>query len=521
VIRSVRMAGTVRLAGAVGLAGLIGLGCGPAPRRGSSSLAWVDDVSLTVRTAPPPPPRTITVADAYRAVAAKIIAAARADHGAYDKLRHLTDEIGNRISGSQHLDDAIAWAAQAMRDDGHDVRTEPVMVPRWVRGAEAATLISPTHRKLAVIGLGGTIPTRKGGITARVVVVHDWAELEAKAADVAGALVLYDVAMPTWTKANRSGYGDVVPYRVNGAIEAARRGAVGVLMRSVTAHSVGSPHTGAMAYDDEVPKIPAAALSVEDATLIARLVAAGDKVEVKLELASRQLPDAASANVIGELRGRELPDEVVVIGAHLDSWDIGQGAHDDGAGVVTMMQALTTLRTLGLVPRRTIRVVLFTNEENGTRGAKAYLAAHQDELTLHAAAIESDGGGFAPVGFDVDAAHDETRLTMQDRIGTLAAALRPLGALEIGAGHSGADIDPLVKAGVPGLGLVVDGRRYFDYHHSAADTLDKVDPDELAADVGAVAAMAYVLADLRARIDAPADDPEFEIREPTAPKSHP
>jgi carboxypeptidase Q len=490
------------------------VGCVPAPKRGTSTLAWVDDVSLTARTPARTPAAVITVADSYRAVAAKIIAAARADRGAYDKLRVLTDTIGHRLAGSRALDDAIAWAAKVMRDDGHDVRTEEVMVPHWVRGAESGSILTPEPRPLRLIGLGGTVSTPKGGLTAPVVVIRSWEELETRKAEVAGSIVLYDVAMPAWSKAKGSGYGDVVAYRYAGAIQAAKRGAVGVLMRSVTARSLNTPHTGAMGYDDKVKKIPAAAVTIEDANLIARLAAGGDKVTVKLDLQSKTLPDAKSANVIGELKGRELPDEVVVIAAHIDSWDVGQGAHDDGTGVVMMMQALTTLRTLGLVPRRTIRVVLYTNEENGTRGAKAYFAAHEDELARHVAALESDSGGFAPVGFHVGSADEATTARILARVTDLASVFAPLGEMEIGTGHTGADIDPLVKAGVPGLGLVVDGRKYFDYHHTDADTFDKVDPDELAANVGAVAVMAYVLADLRARLDAPEDDPVFATRKP-------
>jgi Zn-dependent M28 family amino/carboxypeptidase len=489
--------------------------CGVPSRRGTSKLAWVDDVSLTVHSpATATVPEVATPLSAYRPIAAKILKAARGDHAAFDKLRHLTDEIGARISGSPQLDQAIAWAAQAMKDDGHDVRTEEVMVPHWVRGTETATMTAPRTRALKIIGLGGTVPTPKGGITAPVVVVRSWEELEAKKAEVSGAIVLYDVAMPGWSKEGGSGYGEVVPYRFAGAIEAAKRGAVGVLMRSVTSRSLGTPHTGAMGYDDKVTKIPAAAITVEDSELIARLAAKGKTVKVKLDLQNKTLADAKSANVIGELAGRELPDEVVVIGAHLDSWDVGQGAHDDGAGVVVMMQALTTLRQLGLVPRRTIRVVLYTNEENGTRGAKAYFAAHEAELGKHVAAIEADSGGFAPSGLDIGAADDETSDLVARRMIEVVALLEPLGAFAIGTGHAGADIDPLVKGGVPGFGLRTDGRLYFDYHHTEADTLDKVDADDLADNVAAAATLAYVLADLRGRIDAPSDDAVFETRAP-------
>ena len=460
--------------------------------------------------APPPAPALVRpapaaatpIADAYREVAARILADARADRGGFDKLRHLTDRIGNRLAGSAALDTAIAWAADAMRADGHDVRVDKVMVPRWVRGAEAARITAPIQRDLVVLGLGGSVGTPKGGVTGKVVVVRSWAELEARKAEVAGAIVLYDVPMPAWTEADGPRYGDIAPYRWAGASEAAARGARAVLMRSVTARSLRTPHTGGMGYRDGVAKIPAAAVTTEDADLLARLAGAGD-VTVTLEMGAKTLPDVPSANVIGELRGRERPDEIVVIGAHLDSWDVGQGAHDDGAGCVHVMQALTTLRRLGLVPRRTIRVVLFTNEENGLRGGTAYAADHAAEVASHVAAIESDSGGFAPVGFEV-AVGGERAGAVLDAVTDIASLLVPLGATAIEAsGHAGADIDPLVKRGVAGLGLRVDSRTYFDIHHTAADTLDKVDPAALADGVAAMAIMAYVLADMPDRLHTP------------------
>ncbi|TMQ06508.1 MAG: M20/M25/M40 family metallo-hydrolase [Deltaproteobacteria bacterium] len=319
----------------------------------------------------PSPAAASAIAERYRGAVDKIVTAAHADREAYRKLSYLTDRIGNRLSGSAALGHAIAWAAQAMKEDGHDVHTETVMVPHWVRGVEAAEITAPISRSLHVLGLGGTIATPKAGITAPVVVVHDWAELDARRDAVKGAIVLYDVAMPKWSEDKGSGYGQTVEYRGRGASRAARHGAVAVLVRSVTAHSLRTPHTGAMNYEDGVEKIPALAVTVEDSTLIARLAAQGP-VTVHLRADDQMLPDAESANVIGELRGRERPDEIVVISGHIDSWDVGQGAHDDGAGAVTMMQALTTIRKLGLQPRRTIRVVLFTNEENGLRGGRAY-----------------------------------------------------------------------------------------------------------------------------------------------------
>jgi len=456
--------------------------------------SWVSDTgSYTPRTTT----RTSFI-DAYREPAARIITAARADRGAYQKLAHLTDRIGHRLSGSPELERAIAWAAQAMKDDGHDVRTEPVMVPHWVRGAEDAAITAPIQRPLHLIGLGGTVATPRGGITAPVIVIRSWEQLEQQADKVKGAIVLYDVAMPAWTEENGSGYGDVVQFRTRGPSRAAKLGAAAVLMRSVTARSLRTPHTGTLSYDDKLPKIPAAAVTVEDSLLLARL-AEQSAVTVHLHLESQALPDAKSANVIGELRGRELPDEVVVIGGHIDSWDVGQGAHDDGAGIVTMMQALTTLRKLGLTPRRTIRVVLFTNEENGTKGAKAYAEAHAAELSKTVLAVESDSGGFSPRGFSVASKSERA----QARLAEIAALLAPLGATRVRTGHGGADIEPMEPGGVPTVGLEVDNRTYFDYHHSEADTLDKVDPQQLADDVAAVAVVAYIVADLPGRLDAP------------------
>jgi carboxypeptidase Q len=332
-------------------------------------------------------------------------------------------------------------------------------------------------------------------VKGKVVVVRDWKELEAKQAQVKDAIVLFNVAMPSWTEEHGSGYGDTVPYRWAGASAAGKLGARAVLMRSVTAHSLRTPHTGSMGYAPDGPKIPAAAVTVEDAELLARLVAAGD-VTVQLELGARTLPDVPSANVIGELRGREKPDEIVLIGAHIDSWDVGQGAHDDGAGCVHVMQALTVLRRLGLQPRRTIRVVLFTNEENGLRGGTGYAEAHAAEVGKHVAALETDAGGYAPRGLEVAVA-GERGDAVAAQVADLLTLLAPLGATKLErSDHAGADITPLTRQGVLGLGLRTDTRTYFDIHHTPADTLDKVDPAALADGVAAVAVIAYVLADL-------------------------
>lgn len=485
----------------------LGGACGASPG-GTHNAEWIGDTAsygktpVSIAPATPPPAPSSSLVARYRDVAGTIIAKAHADRGAYTKLAELTDHIGHRLAGSPELDRAIAWATQALKADGHDARTEKVMVPHWVRGAEDAKLLTPVARPLPVIGLGGTVPTPKGGITAPVVVIRSFDELEAKAASVKGAIVLFDVPMPPWDETQGNyGYGIAVAYRTKGPSRAAKLGAVGVLMRSVTPHSLHTLHTGALSYDPALPKIPAAAVTVEDSALIARLAEAGP-VSVHLHLESKMLPDAVSANVIGELRGKDLPDEVVVIGGHLDSWDVGQGAHDDGTGVVTMMQAITVLRQLGLQPRRTIRVVLFTNEENGVRGAKAYAADHAGELGNTILAVESDGGGFSPRGFSLDAKPEILEPTAT-KLREIMQLLAPLHAMKIDTGYAGTDVSPMIAGGVPALELMTDNRTYFDIHHTDADTLDKVDPQQLADDVAAVAVLAYVVADMPDRLAPP------------------
>jgi carboxypeptidase Q len=462
--------------------------CSSPHQGGTGTPAWVSETAAYSS----PVVKRSAFAERYGDVATKIIAHARADRGAYTKLAYLTDRIGHRLSGSASLDRAIEWAVKTMKDEGFDARAERVMVPHWVRGAEEASITAPVERPLKLLGLGGSIATPKGGITAPVVVVKSFDELDAKGAALKGTIVLYDVAMPPYSESKGSGYGEIAQYRSRGAIRAAKHGALAVLVRSVTAHSLRTPHTGAMRYDDAIPKIPAAAVTVEDSQLIARLAAQGP-VTVKLRLESQKLPDAPSANVIGELRGKDKPDEIVMIGAHIDSWDVGQGAHDDGAGCVMMMQVLTTLKQLGLHPKRTIRVVLFTNEENGLKGAEAYAKDHAAELPKHVFALEADSGGFAPRGFSIETKTPDPKVVAH--YAEIAALLAPINATRVRAGGSGADLIPLIPRGVVGIGLDVDGRTYFDTHHTEADTLDKVDPQALADGVAAVAVLAYVAAD--------------------------
>ena len=499
-----------------GLICLLLISCGaPAYRQGYNA-QWVADtesygtpvpLDTLASSAPLVATSLATPASmAYGEAARKILAHARADRSAYNKLAELTDTIGARLSGSPQLDKAITWAAATMQRDGLTSRTEKVMVPHWQRGTIDVSLTAPITRPLHALALGGSIATPKAGITARVVVVTSWEDLEAKKDQIPDAIVLYDVPMPTGGADPFAAYGATAAYRGIGASRAAAHGAAAVLVRSVTTRSLRTPHTGSLRYVDEISKkkIPAAAVTVEDSQLIARLAANGP-VTVKLRMDPKNLPDVSSANVLGELRGREKPDEIIVLGAHIDSWDVGQGAHDDGAGCVMMMQAVATLKQLGLTPRRTIRVVLFTNEENGLRGAAAYAKDHAAEIPNHVFAMEADTGGFAPRALSVRAKANEPLVLAQlTDIASLAAST---GLREVSPGHSGADIGALADAGVPTAGWSTKSDAYFDIHHTDADTLDKVNPQHLADAVAAIATLAYVIADQPDRLGAPTKTP--------------
>ncbi|MCH8805837.1 MAG: M20/M25/M40 family metallo-hydrolase [Planctomycetes bacterium] len=442
-----------------------------------------------------------SIADRYRPQAKRIIDAVLAGNDAYEKLEQLCDGIGHRLSGSKSLERAIEWAVATLEKEGQEnVRAEPVMVPKWVRGNESATLIKPYRRDLPMLGLGGSVGTPPQGITAPVVSVFDEKELEKLGDAVRGKIVLFDHPMATYDPERGSGYGGAVRFRSNGARWAAQHGAVAALVRSVTARSLQSPHTGAMRYRDAKVKIPAAAITTEHAAMITRLQKRGVEVVVTLKMEARDEGMAPSANVVAELRGREEPDEIVVISGHFDSWDVGQGAHDDGGSCVVAMEVLNVLRKLELVPRRTIRVVLWTNEENGLRGARQYVEDHKDELSKHVAAIEMDSGVFAPRGYSVQINDEKKQELAGKQLADILTLLEPLGATRARTGHSGADVGQMVSAGVPCLGHQVEGSLYFDYHHSHADTIDKIDPKELDRNVAAMAVTAYVLADMPGKL---------------------
>ena len=428
--------------------------------------------------------RSAPLAASYRAAADRIIAAALADSAAWNRTATLTDKFGHRLSGSKALEDALDWIITEMKNDGlENVHGEPVTVPHWVRGEESATLVSPRSVRLNMIGLGGSIATPAEGITAPLLVVNDLEELTARRSEVPGKIVLFDVPF--------TNYGATVRYRSIGAIEAARLGAVASLIRSVSSYSIQNPHTGAMRYDTAVKRIPAAALSTEDAMMLHRMQRRGDQLVLNLRMSARQLPDAQSRNVVAELRGSERPDEIVVMGGHIDSWDVGQGAMDDAGGSVAAWEALRVIKKLGLRPRRTIRVVLWTNEENGLRGATAYRDAHLAEIDKHVLAIESDNGVFKPSGYSI--AGNDAAVETGRQIASLLAAI---GATDAQRGGPQADVSPLADRGVPAASLIVDGTRYFWFHHSAGDTMDKLSPREMAENVAAMAVLAYIAADM-------------------------
>jgi len=421
----------------------------------------------------------------------RLVTSALSNTRAYETLSYLTDEIGARPSGSANAAQAVAWTTSQFRAWGIDVRTEKVTVPHWVRGDERARLVSHNNQKIVLTALGGSIATPAQGLTADVIEVSSYDELKQLGTKVKGKIVFYNNPMDLeLVKARHSfeAYSRVVIYRGSGASRAAEYGAVAALIRSVASASLRTPHTGAMRYDPKQPKIPSAAMTTEDAELVHRLLARGDRVRMHVVLTPKTLPDVESANVIAEIRGSEHPEEIVLIGGHLDSWDLGTGAIDDGSGVAMVMETMRLVKESGLRPKRTIRAVLFMNEENGLNGGRAYFAGHRNEK--HIAAIETDAGAAAPTGFTTT-----LKGTALDAIVAKTAALDRVGAHRFEyAAQTGADTSFLIEAGVAGFGLVPDPLHYFDYHHTPADTLDKIDPQELAQDTAAIAALAWTIA---------------------------
>jgi carboxypeptidase Q len=426
--------------------------------------------------------------DPYREPASRLVGEAMSNSFAWERLAQLGDTFGHRLSGSQSLDDAIQWAVSEMKKDGlENVHTEPVKVPHWVRGRESLEITTPRPMPLVILGLGNSVGTPPDGLEAEVLVVRTFDELDAAADRVRGRIVLFNAPFTT--------YNETVQFRGSGPSRAAAHGAVAALVRSVGPPGLRLPHTGSLRYAEGSPQIPAAAVTTEDADRLQRMQDRGTRVRVRLKMEAKFLPDADSFNVVGELRGREKADEIVVVGGHFDSWDVGTGSTDDGGGCVVTWEVLRLMKKLNIRPRRTVRVVLWTNEENGTRGAVAYRDRHKAQLGDHVLMLESDSGVFRPTGFGFTGS-DAARAKVIE----MASLLRGIEADHISAVGEGADIGPSVQAAnIPAMSLDVDGN-YFLIHHTPADTIDKINPMDMSRASAAIAVIAYVVAEMPERL---------------------
>ncbi len=426
-----------------------------------------------------------------------MITEALTDRTGWQRLADLGDNIGPRPAGSPQLEQAILWALQEMKRDGLDnVHSEPVKVSKWVRGDESAEMVSPVHRRLPILGLGGSVGTPPTGVEAEILVVHSFDELDAKKELARERIVVYNIPFTT--------YSETVGYRTRGASRAAKYGASAVLVRSIGPSGFQTLHTGILQYEDSTARIPAAAITSEDAEALQRMQDRGSATRIRLHMEARTLPDADSSNVVAEIRGREKPDEVVVLGAHFDSWDVGTGSSDDGVGCLIMWEALRIMRKLDLRPARTIRVVLFADEETRLSGGLSYRDRHKEELGKHVLMAESDTGVFPPLKL-MFAGNDAASATVTE----IASLLQRIDMSQVNRGQrvSGAvDIGPSVEQGhLPSLAVVGDLSKYFTIHHSPADTVDKINPLDMAHAVAAVAVLAYVVADMPTRLgEAPA-----------------
>lgn len=426
--------------------------------------------------------------DSYRPIAQRLITEAQSNDFTWNRLAEVTDTFGPRLSGSDNLERAIDWAVETMKKDGFEnVRKEPVMVPKWVRGEESLDLVDPVRQKLPLLGLGNSVGTPYGGFESDVIVVKSFEEMEKRAAEIKGKIVLFN---GEWVN-----YGVTNQFRTAGPSRAAKVGAIAALVRSVGPTGLRTPHTGSTVYTDDAPKIPAAAIPAEDANRFQRLADRGVKIRVRLAMQAHFEADSQSYNVVGELRGRELPNEVVVVGGHFDSWDPGAGASDDAGGCIVTWEALRLMKKLGLQPRRTVRVVLFTNEENGGRGGAGYRDAHTAELKDHVMLMESDGGIFDPEGFGFTGP-----AKAKATVAAIAGLLKSIGADPIREGGGGADVGPAGTAAKAPMMSHLAEANYFLIHHTPADTIERITPKQAANNAAAIAVMTFVIADLPWRL---------------------
>ncbi len=430
-------------------------------------------------------PDTAYFLNNYSKLADRIIAEIMKDSSAWDRLAYMCDVFGPRLSGSEGLEKSIEWVYEKMKKDGlENVRKEEVMVPYWKRGKEHCRLVSPRIEEFPVLGLGGSVSTPPEGITAPVLVVNSFEDLDNRSDEAKGKIVVFNYEYEH--------YGQAVQYRVWGADAASKYGAAASLIKSVSPEGFKLPHTGMMRYSDTLKKIPHAAISHEDCRLLQRLQDYGQNPEVTLYMGAETLPDVLSYNVICELRGTEKPEEIVALGGHFDCWDTGSGAHDDASGCISAWHVLKILKDMGLRPKRTLRAVMWANEENGVRGGKAYAEDHKEEP--HALLFEWDSGVFPP---------NQIRFNGPEQIfGIICSYMPVLNKIHpmeaINAGWVGVDISPMMRQNhVPGMALNTDDKgEYFLYHHSPLDTPDHVDPYEFNQCIAAIALAVYIFADL-------------------------
>lgn len=425
----------------------------------------------------------------------KIYDEALARGKSYEMLDYLCNTIGPRLSGSPGAAASVEWTRHIMQHYGFDsVWLQPVLVPHWVRGKKEIGRIVNSKKlgmqEVNVCALGNAIGTGPGGVLANVVEVKSWDELKALGDKgmIKGKIVFYNRPMDPKLLQMFSSYGGAVDQRANGASEAAKYGAVGAVVRSMGVNLEDYPHTGSLRYALNIPKIPAIAIATRHAELLSSLLKDDKDLKFYFETHCEQLPDAPSFNVVGELRGTQFPDEIIVVGGHLDSWDLGQGAHDDGTGCVQSIEVLRLFKALGYKPRRTIRAVMFMNEENGLRGGVEYARQAELKKEKHIAAMESDRGGFTPRGYTMP-----VDPIAKEKIRSWKPLLEPYGLTDFSQEGGGADISPLAPQGVPLMGFLPDSQRYFNYHHTPEDTFDKVDKRELELGAASMAALIYLI----------------------------
>lgn len=452
-------------------------------------LASVFAVPISARTQTPdtPSPNQIETVNRF-------FTEALANGKAYHQLRALVSQNPGRLSGSKSLERAVIWSERLLSSMQLDrVYKQDVLVPHWSRGARESVRLLPSRgpaATLAATALGGSGPAPKNGVISEVVEVRLLDELAALGPErVAGKIVFFNRPLDPAHFITGAAYGGAVDQRSRGPAAAARLGAVGALTRSLTLAQDDIPHTGNTSYPPATPKIPAAALSTLAADRLSAALAADPALRVEIKIHSEWLPDAPSHNVIGEIRGSEFPNEIILVGGHLDSWDIAPGAHDDGAGVVQSIEVLRLFQVLGIKPRHTLRCVLFTNEENGLTGATTYASSARDSGERHIFAIESDNGGFAPNGFEFGSTQGQPHL----RAARWRSLFEPWGLWHFRKGAAGADVAPLMLQGVTVAEITPDSQRYFDYHHTANDTIDKVNPRELHLGAAGLAALIWLV----------------------------